>query len=106
MSQALLLRALRKALVSLIWTLGLGLWGRDIPVLGEGRALGTKQWRLSLFLSQCSQPSHRSEHALGDDAETSPSSCLRCPPPWRGPDLKAAGSLVPLGNTGQFLFIT
>lgn len=106
MSRALLLHALRKALVSLMWTLGLGLWGRGIPVIGEGWALGKKQWGLSLFLSQRSQPSLSSEHARGDDAETSPSSRLHRPPPWRGPDSKAAGSLVPFGNTGQFLFIT
>ena len=37
-------------------------------MLGEGPALGTKQWELSLFLSKGSQRSHRSERALGDDA--------------------------------------
>lgn len=85
-----------------------GTWavGRGIPVLGEGWALGKKQWGLSLFPSQRSQPSHSSEHARGDGAETSPSSRLHRSPPWRGPDSKAAGSLVPFGNTGQFPFIT
>lgn len=70
MSQALLLHALRKALVSLIWTRDLGCGAEMFQCL-ECRALGTKQWGLSLFLSQCSQPPHGSEHALGDGAEKS-----------------------------------
>lgn len=93
------------ALVSLIWTLGLGQWGRDIPWLGEGWAVGTKQWGLSLSLSTAG--CHTGLYVLLVTLlrQVLPPACV-VHLPGEDQTQRLAGSLVPFGNTGQFLLIT